>query len=616
MDVIRLLPDSVANQIAAGEVIQRPASVVKELMENAVDAGAERIQLIVKEAGKKLIQVIDDGKGMSEVDARMSFERHATSKISNADDLFSLQTKGFRGEALASIAAISEVELKTRPSDKDIGLRLVVRGSRVETQEAVAHPVGSSFSVKNLFYNVPARRKFLKSDTAETKHIIEEFQRVAFAHPDIAFSMHKDDKEVFNLPKATFRQRISSIMGSSFDQRLVPIKEHTDLITVTGFICKPEFARRTRGEQYMFMNNRFIKHGYLHHAILQAYDNLLVEKAHPSYFLKIQVDPARVDVNIHPTKTEVKFDEERSIYMIISSAVRQSLGKYNIAPSLDFEAENNFVVPPLEKGQAVRIPEIMVDESFNPFSSGNSGGNARGGSTAVFPKRDRVRGDWKELYEVGRSLNEADVEAVPTKEVQTTFESQHRDGQKLLHLFSGRYILTTLKSGLVLIDPMRAHERILYESFIQSIAMNSGNSQQMLFPETVDLSPQSMEVVMENLDSLRSMGFDVEEFGKQSIKICGMPAEGSNVDPSTFFEQWVEEFISERGKDKNRHEVVARTMARRMRTRMQHQMSREEMQDLIDRLFATEQPYHNPSGRPIIVNITSEEIDKKFEKQR
>ena len=613
MDVIRLLPDSVANQIAAGEVIQRPASVVKELMENAIDAGAERIQLIVKEAGKKLIQVIDDGKGMSEVDARMSFERHATSKISTADDLFSLRTKGFRGEALASIAAIAEVELKTRPSGRELGMRLVVRGSKLEIQEATAHPIGSSFSVKNLFYNVPARRKFLKSDTAETKHIIEEFQRVAFAHPDIAFTMHKDEKEVFNLPKSSFRQRISNIMGSSFDQRLVPISEHTDLITVEGFICKPEFARRTRGEQYMFLNDRFIKHGYLHHAILQAYDNLLVDKAHPSYFLKVQVDPARVDVNIHPTKTEVKFDEERAIYMIISSAVRQSLGKYNIAPSLDFEAESNFTVPPLEKNQAVRIPEITVDKSFNPFSSGGSNSST---STAVFPKKERVRGDWKELYAVGRSLQEAEEAETAAPPEQNIFDSSQSEGMKLLHLFRGRYILTTLKSGLVLIDPIRAHERILYESFIQNIALNSGSSQQLLFPETVDLSPQAMEVVLENLDSMRSMGFDVEEFGKLSIKVCGTPAEGGDVDSSSFFTQWVEDFIAERGKEKNRHEVVARTMARRMRTSLHHSMSREEMQDLIDRLFATEQPYHNPSGRPIIVNITSDEIDKKFEKQR
>lgn len=611
MEVIKLLPDSVANQIAAGEVIQRPASVVKELMENSIDAGADTVQLIIKEAGKKLIQVIDDGKGMTEVDARMSFERHATSKISKADDLFSLFTKGFRGEALASIAAIAQVELKTRNEDRDVGTRLLVQGSRVENQEACAHAQGSSFSVKNLFYNVPARRKFLKSDTSEVKHIIEEFQRIAFAHPEVAFKFHKDEKELFNLNKGTFRQRIVSMMGSSIDQRLVPVEEHTDVISIKGFIGKPEFAKRTRGDQYLFMNKRFIKHGYLHHAIVQAYDNLLAEKTHPSYFLFIDVDPARVDVNIHPTKTEVKFDEERAVYMILSSAIRQSLGKYNIAPSLDFEAESSFTVPPLQKDQAIRIPEIAVDKTFNPFESKPSSS-----STTQFAKRERVTGNWKELYEVGKSIHQPESVQIETVPETVTLPMSVEQGKKLLHYLNGRYILTTIKSGLVLIDPVRAHERILYESFIQSIAMNQGSCQQLLFPETVDLSVQEMGVISEHMPALEAIGFDVEEFGKQSLKINGLPAQSESLDMDRFFHEWIEEFTEDKKNSSNPNETLARTLARKMRGNSHSSMSELEMQDLIDRLFATEQPYHCPNGRPVLINIGADELDKKFEKNR
>ncbi|NND95181.1 MAG: DNA mismatch repair endonuclease MutL [Flavobacteriales bacterium] len=606
MDIVKLLPDSVANQIAAGEVIQRPASVVKELLENSIDAGAEKIQLIIKDAGKKLIQVIDDGRGMTESDARMCFERHATSKISKADDLFSLRTKGFRGEALPSIAAIAHVELKTRTENRDMGTKIVIQGSKVEDQEPVVHPVGSSFSVKNLFYNVPARRKFLKSDNAESKHIIEEFQRVALGHPNVSFTLFKDERELFNLPKASARQRIVAMFGSNYDQRLVPVEEVTDVLAVKGFVGKPEFAKRTRGDQYLFMNKRFIKNGYLHHAILKAYDNLLPEKTHPSYFLFIEVDPARVDVNIHPTKTEVKFDEERSVYMILNSAIRQSLGKYNIAPSLDFESESSFSIPPLQKDRSIRIPEIIVDKSFNPFETE--------GSSSVktsFPKSDRIKGDWKELYEVGRKLN-----------TETSYEQEEEldlnptASKKLLHFFNGQYILTTIKSGIVVIDPRRAHERILYEEFVKNIALNAGSSQQLLFPEVIDFRPQEMEVIQDNLETLRKLGFDIEEFGKQSVKVNGLPSGVTNSDTEEFFGQWVEEFIEESSRGKNRTETLARTMARRLRMKPSGVMSNEEMEDIIDRLFATEQPYHCPNGKPTVVNITAEEIEKKFNKRR
>lgn len=617
MDIISLLPDSVANQIAAGEVIQRPASVVKELLENAVDAGAGRIHLLVSGSGKSLIQVIDDGKGMSVVDARMSFERHATSKIISADDLFTLRSKGFRGEALASIAAIAHVELKSRQANDEVGTQIIIQGTKVISQEPCQTPVGSSFSIKNLFYNVPARRKFLKSDAVEMKHIIEEFQRVALAHPEIAFKLTKDGgTEVFDLLKGTFRQRVVGIFGKSYNERLVPMEEHTDVVKVSGFIGKPEYARKTKGQQYLFLNDRYIKSGYLHHAITRAYEDLLSEKVHPSYFLCLQIDPGRIDINIHPTKTEVKFEDEKAIYAILSSTVRQSLGRYNIAPSIDFEADTSFAVPPLGSERAIRMPEIKVDPNYNPFDTQTprpaSPTHAQGDPQPW--SKDRVPDNWQDMYKVTQDFDARQgqrSDTLPQMEMQTTAETKPSSGPLMFQL-QERYIMTTLRSGLVFIDQSRAHERVLYEQFIQALALNNGSSQQSLFPDTLDLSATDMALITEYMSDIRKLGFDIEPFGKQSIKINGVPADAMEMDASALLESWLEEFRLEQDGQRNKTELLARSLAKKVAIRPGHRMQIEEMQELVDRLFACEQPNVSPAGHAIIVNFGMEELNKKF----
>jgi DNA mismatch repair protein MutL len=615
-DIIRQLPDSVANQIAAGEVIQRPASVVKELMENAIDADAKKVQVIIKEAGRKLIQIIDDGKGMSEMDARMAFERHATSKISRAEDLFYIRTKGFRGEALASIAAIAQVELKTCQSDMNVGTRLLIEGSKVLAQEPCSASIGSNFAVKNLFFNVPARRKFLKTDATELRNIIEEFQRVALAHPGIEFRFIKDeDTELFNLRAGTLRQRIVGLMGNNHDQRLVPVKELTDVVGIHGFVGKPEFARRSKGEQYLFLNDRFIKNGYLHHAIQAAYGEMLPSGNHPSYFLFLTVPTEKVDINIHPTKTEVKFEEEKAIYAIVKSTVRLSLGKYNIAPSLDFEEDSSFKVPPITKGQAIHIPQINVDPEFNPFKERSQSSP----SQASFPRAQRSQGDyWKEMYEIGRQLNTDTVQShLEEENVQQAPSISDMDSvskERLFYQLNSRYLVSSLKSGLLIIDMKRAEERILYEAFIRSIALNEGRSQQLLFPETKDLHPTDMALMSEHMDAFRAMGFDIEPFGSRSIKINGIPADAGELDVIRLIDEWLEDFKQEVPKGKNKNEVLARTLARRMRNPGDRRLDSEEMRAIMDRLFACEQPYISPAGKPVIINIGTDELDKKFQR--
>ena len=433
-DIIKLLPDAVANQIAAGEVIQRPASAVKELLENAIDAGADNISLVIKDAGKALIQVIDNGFGMSETDARLSFERHATSKIKSADDLFNLSTKGFRGEALASIAAIAQVVLKTKVEGNDLGTEILIEGSEVKEQEVCSCAKGTSFSIKNLFYNVPARRNFLKSNPVEVKHIIEEFQRVAMVHADIAFSMYNNDNEVFNLKKGSFRQRIVGVFGEKYNQKLVPVEENTDIVSIIGFVSKPEFAKKTRGEQYFFVNDRFIKNSYLNHAVNNAFDQLLSKDQHPSYFLKLTIDPSKIDINIHPTKTEIKFEDERAIYAIIRTSVKQALGKNNITPTLDFEQESSFNVPLLRSSEPIKAPTIKVNTSYNPF--------AEKSTPPPRPKAQSTK-NWESLYssfeqETGLLNTGSDngvLETEPLEQQQvisTSWEDEEHDEQQTL----------------------------------------------------------------------------------------------------------------------------------------------------------------------------------------
>lgn len=613
-DIIQLLPDNVANQIAAGEVVQRPASAVKELLENSIDASASKISLIVKDAGKTLIQIIDDGSGMSVTDARMCFERHATSKIKKADDLFALQTKGFRGEALASIAAIAHVELKTRREGDELGTHILIEGSQVISQEPCSSAKGTSISVKNLFYNVPARRNFLKANGVEMKHVIEEFERVALIHPEVEFSLHNGDNEVFNLKKGSFRQRIVAIFGDKYNQRLVPVEEETDILSVSGFVGKPEFAKKTRGEQYFFVNNRFIKSAYLNHAIQLAFEDLISKDQHPSYFLQMQIDPSKLDVNIHPTKTEVKFEDERSIYAIVRTSVKQALGKFNIAPSLDFEQETAFNVPHNIDLNKIKPPTIQFDPEYNPFElEGKAVG--RFGTAAAPVKTTREKSNlenWQKLYDFPE-IKESNPE-IHQQLISANWDEKENTAKHFIAQLANKYILTHIKSGLVIIDQNRAHQRILYERYIQSAALNNGNSQQLLFPLNVELSSSDFELVKELKSELNSLGFDINEFGKNTFVINGVPTGVENISEN-ILEELLEQFKMNEAKLKlNKQDNLARSLSRRSAIKEGARMTAKEMESLVDELFACEMPYHLPNNKPIIIKYSLDELDQRFEK--
>lgn len=601
-DIIQLLPDSVANQIAAGEVVQRPASAVKELLENAVDAKSTSISLIVKNAGKTLIQVIDNGIGMTPTDARLSLERHATSKIKKVEDLFALRTMGFRGEAVPSIAAVSQTEIKTKPEGADLGTHLILEGSEVTAQEVSQTPKGTNICVKNLFFNIPARRNFLKSNPVETKHIIEEFLRVAMIHPEIAMSMTSDDNEVYHLPISNFRQRIVNIYGSKYDLRLVPVDESTDIVTVSGFVGKPEFAKKTRGEQYFFVNDRYIKSGYLNHAIQKAYEELLPKDQFPSYFLKMEIDPAKIDINIHPTKTEIKFEEERSIYAIIRTAVRQALGKYNIAPSLDFDQENSFTVPALKKGEAIQMPSVQVDHEFNPFDSSKK---TKQNSIAFPFEREKVEPNWNKLY---------------TPPETTTIPQQEEPDEAPVELkkvfqLHGKYILSHIRSGFILVHQQRAHERILIEKLSAQMQKESASSQQLLFPEDINLNSEDSTLVTSLLPELNSLGFDIRPFGKNHFIIHGVPSEADGQSGSDLIEKMLEEFKQNLSELKNSPKInMIRALAQSMSIKAQRNLSQQEMTHIIDELFACEMPYSLPNGKAIVVNYSLEDLEKQFNK--
>lgn len=606
-DIIQLLPDAVANQIAAGEVVQRPASAVKELLENAIDAGSENIQLIVKDAGKTLIQVIDDGCGMSETDARLSLERHATSKIKKAEELWQIRTKGFRGEALASIAAISHMEMKTRLREKEIGTLIKIAGSEVQSQEPCATPSGTSISVKNLFYNTPARRNFLKSEPVEMRHIVEEFERVALAHPDIGFSLHHNGNELFNLRPSALRQRIVNVFGSKYNERLVPVKEETAIVKVKGFVGKPEYAKKTRGEQYLFVNDRFIKNNYLNHAVTAAFDELINRDAYPSYFLYLTVDPSSIDVNIHPTKTEIKFTEERSIYAIIHSAVRNSLGKYNIAPSLDFEQESVLNIEPLPQNVEVAPPESR-DFNFNPFEKSSSG------SGFTSRKSGGFSGNWKELYSITEKDEEEDQSALFRGEEEEKEKPMTGvDRERPIFQLHRKYILTQIKSGFIIIDQRRAHERILFEEILRGLERGSGLSQQQLFPQRVELNGKDLDLLDELKDELYKLGFAIEPFGRECIVVNGVPAEAKEMDAKELIENFIEQYKSAENIFKNdARERLALSMARSMRIAEGKKLSSAEMLDVVDRLFACQNPQATATGKPVILNFTLDEIQAKF----
>jgi DNA mismatch repair protein MutL len=599
-DVIKLLPDSVANQIAAGEVIQRPASVVKELIENSVDAGGKNIRVIIKDSGKTLIQVIDDGSGMSETDARLSFERHATSKITTAQDLFAITTKGFRGEALASIAAVAMVELKTRREENETGILVVVNGSKVETQEPCSCPVGSSFSVKNLFFNIPARRKFLKSDNTEIRHIVNEFQKIALAHPDIRFSLYQNESEIYNLVAGNLRQRIIGVFGKQINQDLITLETETSLINIKGFIGKPENARRTYGEQFFFVNNRFMKHPYFHKAVVEAYQNILPVEAIPSYFIFMEADPASIDINIHPTKTEIKFEDERSIWQILMASVREALGRFNIVPSLDFENEALIDIPVMRPLSTIpEQPKIEVNTQYNPFDREEQN-SERSGYVDRF-ERENVE-NWEKLYTALEKENDNPEQ----------FEKIRESLRKFFQV-KNKYLVCPVKSGLMLIDQKRAHERVLYERFLECLSNNRAISQIDMFPVTAELNPADTFILKEIEGELKLLGFSIDHSGKNTITINGRPADSDSSDPLEILEILIEDYKnSQADPSAGAKEKVAASMACASAIQYGKVLTQGEMEDLFDTLFACQSPNYSPKGKPVISIITLEEIDKRF----
>lgn len=621
-DIIQLLPDSVANQIAAGEVVQRPASAVKELIENAIDAGADRIKLLVKDAGKTLIQVIDNGCGMSITDARVCFERHATSKIRKAEDLFAIRTMGFRGEAMASIAAIAQVELKTKRIEDELGTVIQIEGSKVINQfpEAVAN--GTSISVKNLFYNIPARRNFLKSNSVEMRHIIEEFQRIALANPEIFLSLHSDNNELFHLSPGSLKQRIVHIFGNNYNQKLVPVEEETTIININGFVGKPEYAKKTRGEQFFFVNKRFIRDPYLNHAIMNAYEDILQAETFPLYVLFIDIDPAKIDINVHPTKTEIKYEDDKSIYAILRSAVKRSLGRYNITPTLDFDQETSFSglisSKPLEDIQA---PTITFNPNFNPFEIDEEGNPipkySRGDNYANnIERKTAMPQNWDTLYKIAEQEEEIQLPLIPTEKVLNTIATPYSESKKLFFQIHNRYIVSQIHSGLMLIDQQTAHERILFEQYKAHLDDNKGSSQQSLFPSTIELSSADFELMNDLLPELQSLGFQLRPFGKTTYVIEGIPADlGNNVNETKVVEQLLEDFKNNKTDLKlDKRENLARSLAKSSAIKSGTALDNEAMSDLIDRLFACESPNISVHGKPTIITITLQELMDKFGK--
>jgi len=596
-DIIHLLPDSIANQIAAGEVIQRPAFAIKELMENAVDAGASEIKVIVKESGKMLIQVLDNGKGMSFTDARMCFERHATSKIKTAEDIFSIRTKGFRGEALASIAAIAQVELKTKLHTQEIGTRIVIEGFDVKAHEQVQTPAGTNILVKNLFYNVPARRNFLKSNTVELKHIIDEFERVALAHEDVFFSLTHNGVELFHLKPGNLRQRVIQLFGAGYNEKLVPVLENTSVSNIRGFIGKPDAAKKTKGEQFFFVNNRFIRSPYLHHAVMSVFEELIPDGSYPLYTIFIDIDPARIDVNVHPTKQEIKFEDERILYTFIQAAVKHALAQYSVTPTLDFDADNTFANLPsfYKKPEAASITVKTVSSSMNETVEREIS------KFTGFQKHQIIQqnNDGSGLNEVLAGLSGEE----PVSESSEPFQI-HR-----------QYIVTQIKSGFIVIDQQAAHERVLYEKYLTRLQHKKNYSQQQLFPQTLQPSPADCALLESLLPDLQDLGFDIQPFGKDSFVVHGIPMEFENSDMHAVVEELLEHCKEGAGALKmNRHETIAAALARTNAIKRGQLLNESSMRHLADELFACSVPFTSPQGQLTFITFTLESLAKQFQK--
>lgn len=620
-DIIRLLPDSVANQIAAGEVIQRPASVIKELVENAVDAGAKHIDVLVTDAGKTSIQVIDDGKGMSETDARLAFERHATSKIREAADLFALRTMGFRGEALASIAAVAQVELRTCQEGEDLGTSLCISGSKVESQETIACPKGSNFQVKNLFFNIPARRKFLKSNQTELSNILTEFERIALVNPDVSFTLHHNGTEMLNLPAIQLKQRIMGVFGKKINQELLSVDVDTTMVRISGFVGRPETSRKKGARQYFFVNGRYMRHPYFHKAVMDAYEQLVPTGEQVSYFLYFEVEPANIDVNIHPTKTEIKFENEQAIWQILSAAIKESLGKFNAVPSIDFDTEGMPDIPAFENSpySGLQMPKTTYNPEYNPFNTSSS--------SPSYTRQDSK--GWDKFYE-GLEQHSSPASAFsypddgdyfveqPQEEQNPTLYGQMEESASVEtsaqhYQYKGHYIMTSVKSGLMVIDQHRAHVRILYDRYLSQIASRQGASQGMLFPDIVQFSASEIPVLQSIMDDLSYLGFELTDLGGGSYAINGVPAGIEGLQPIELVQNMVHTAIEKGCKVKEEvQSMLALSLAKAAAIVQGQVLSNEEMNHLVDELLTSTSPNYTPDGKPALVVIQEDELEKLF----
>lgn len=617
-DIIRLLPDSVANQIAAGEVIQRPASVVKELVENAVDAGASHIDVLIIDAGKTCIQVVDNGKGMSETDARLAFERHATSKIQKASDLFSLHTMGFRGEALASIAAVAQVELKTSQADGELGTLIRVSASKVESQEAVASPRGSNFSVKNLFYNIPARRKFLKSNQTELSNILTEFERIVLVNPELSFTLSHNGAEMLNLPAIPLRQRIMGVFGKKLNQDLLSLDINTSMVKISGFVGKPEAARKKGARQFFFVNGRYMRHPYFHKAVADAYENLIPVGEQISYFIYFEVDPANIDVNIHPTKTEIKFENEQAIWQILSAAVKETLGRFNAVPSIDFDTEGMPDIPACDviPGETTQLPLTSFDPSYNPFKVSPSSSSSYPSFSSSYQKR----ADWEPFYQGlentgGGQRDGSGVEPPPQEMSGDLYGSlsEKVEVSAQHYQYKGCYILTSVKSGLMIIDQQRAHIRILYEQYMNQIKARRNASQRMLFPDMVYFSPAELPVVEEIMDDLNALGFELSSLGGGSYAINGIPSGIDGLNPEKLVADLVHSAMNKGGKVKEEiQNILALSLAKAAAIVPGQVLGNDEMDNLVDGLLALKTPNYTPDGKTVLTVLKEEDIEKLF----
>jgi DNA mismatch repair protein MutL len=612
-DLIRLLPDAVANQIAAGEVVQRPSSAVKELLENAVDAGATAIKVYIKDAGKALIQVIDNGSGMSERDARMCFERHATSKIESANDLLNIHTLGFRGEALASVASVAQVEVRTRRQEDEVGTCVQIEGSEVKSQFPVTAPAGTSIAVKNLFFNVPARRNFLKSNTLELKYIIEEFFRVALVAPQVAFTLYNNEKILHQVAASNLKQRIVELFGNNYNPRLIPVEQESSIVNINGFIGKPEFAKKTRGEQYFFTNGRYIRNPYLHHAIENAFRELIPNDAYPTYFIYLTVDPKTIDINIHPTKTEVNFQDIKNIFAILQSAIRQSIGKFNITPSLDFEQEQGMNIPPLPPGARVQQPGITVNPDYNPFEK-----KVKPQIDLPLTNRDRTNADqWQKLYdplkEIGFPSSGKPAATLPQQRFSEWDQPERNRGISEPFQVQNRFIVTSTSQGIVIIDQQNAHERILFEKFLSAAEASVPASQQQLLPKTLSLAQGDIEIIKEFTEDFRKAGFEIGGFGKNTIIVQAIPADCVDEDVTGLFERMLESIKSFREDPKIQPgQRMARTLSKSLAIGRNKKLQPEEMNSLVEQLFACKIPDVTADGKPTMTIVGFEELKRKF----